>query len=131
MVRLIPSDEPLITTLLWTVLLSVPFAALLAIRDWQPLSWSGVGWVLASTLFNLGYQGCAIAAYKRAHASQIALAEYSGLVFVTLAGIIGFHEIPDWWTLAGIALIIGPMLIRKKNTGTAKEIPPAPAFIKE
>lgn len=47
---------------------------------------------------------------QKAPANQIALAEYSGLVFVTLFGVMWFDEIPDILTLVGISLIVIPMM---------------------
>ena len=51
-----------------------------------------------------------VKAFKRAPASQIALAEYSGLAFVTLFGVMWFDEIPDLFTALGIVLIVLPMM---------------------
>ena len=52
----------------------------------------------------------AVLAYQKAPAGEIALAEYFGLVFVTLFGIWWFDEIPDWLTAIGILMIVLPLL---------------------
>jgi drug/metabolite transporter (DMT)-like permease len=49
-------------------------------------------------------------AYKKAPATQISLAEYSGLIFVVLFGVWWFDEVPDSLTLVGIGLIIFPLM---------------------
>ena len=51
-----------------------------------------------------------VIAYKKSAVSNIALAEYSGLAFVTLFGIIWFDEVPDLLTALGILLIVVPMM---------------------
>jgi uncharacterized membrane protein len=43
-------------------------------------------------------------------ANRIALAEYSGLVFVTWFGVMWFDEVPDVLTVVGILLIVVPMM---------------------
>ncbi|GAL20425.1 metabolite transporter (DMT) superfamily [Vibrio maritimus] len=78
---------------------------------------------MAINLFVLGYHALIVIAYKKAPANQIALAEYSGLVFVTLFGVMWFDEIPDVLTFIGILLIVLPMMPInwKKRFSTSKE----------
>lgn len=110
LVKKLPSEQPVTITLFWTGVLSLPVSGLLAFSFWQPISVTEIGLIAASAIFTLGYHGSAVAAYKRAHTSQIALAEYSGLIFVTLFGVMWFDEIPDGLTVVGILLIIIPMM---------------------
>ncbi len=108
--RKIPQKQPIVTTLFWTSLLSLPVSGLLALLDWQPISIDQIALVGASAMLILLYNGCAVKAYKKAPAGQIALAEYSGLIFVGLFGVWWFDEIPDLLTALGIALIILPLI---------------------
>ncbi|MDA0149514.1 DMT family transporter [Vibrio sp. LaRot3] len=108
--RKIPQQQPVVTTLFWTSLLSIPVSGVLAYWHWQPINLEQIALVAASALLILLYNGCAVKAYKKAPAGQIALAEYSGLIFVGLFGVWWFDEIPDWLTAIGIALIIMPLL---------------------
>ncbi|WP_070962716.1 DMT family transporter [Vibrio sonorensis] len=110
LVRKIPNEQPVIATLFWTSLLSLPIAGLGALMTWQPMSIKELGWICSSAVLILSYNGLAVLAYKRAQATQIALAEYSGLVFVAIFGVVWFNEIPDAFTIIGILLILLPIL---------------------
>ncbi|WP_000085611.1 DMT family transporter [Vibrio metoecus] len=108
--RTIPERQPVITTLMWTSLFSLPISGLLAAAYWQPLTLNQWLWIAASAGLILLYNGFAVAAYQKAPASQIALAEYSGLIFVAAFGAIGFGELLDALTWLGIGMIILPLL---------------------
>ncbi|MDF2153185.1 DMT family transporter [Vibrio sp. CAU 1672] len=110
LVRKLPGSQPVITTLWWTTVLSLPISALLAGYHWQPLQAEQLLLVLVSAACILSYNGLAVMAYQRAPAGEIAMAEYSGLIFVTAFGLIWFNEIPDWLTAVGILMIILPLL---------------------
>ena len=123
LVKKLPIKQPVAITLFWTSLLSLPLAGVLAILFWQPLSGIEFMLIFASALCTLGYHASAISAYKRAATSHIALAEYSGLIFVTFFGIIWFDEYPDTLTIIGILLILLPMFpLRRKQKMLAKEL---------
>jgi drug/metabolite transporter (DMT)-like permease len=106
----IPKEQTVITTLMWTSLFSLPIAAILASINWQPMTWVQLGWIALSALLVLSYNGLAVIAYQRAAANQIALAEYSGLLFVVLFGVMWFDEIPDMLTWVGIGMIVLPLI---------------------
>lgn len=108
--RRLPAEQTVVTTLFWTSLFSLPVSGVAAGFYWQPLSWSLTGWVCLSALCVLAYNGLAVMAYKRAPADQISMAEYTGLIFVTLMGIAWFDEVPDWLSVAGMAMIVAPLL---------------------
>lgn len=110
LIRRMPQEQPLVCTLFWTTLMTLPIAAVIAYLEWQPIEWHHVGWIVAINLFVLSYHALVVQAFRRAPASQIALAEYSGLAFVTLFGVMWFDEIPDLFTALGIILIIVPMM---------------------
>jgi drug/metabolite transporter (DMT)-like permease len=50
---------------------------------------------------------CLIRAFRTAPASVVAPFSYSSLLWATLFGFVLFGNLPDGWTLAGAALIIG------------------------
>lgn len=108
--RTIPERQPVVTTLMWTTLFSLPISGLLAAAYWQPLSLSQWLWIAASSGLILLYNGLAVAAYQKTPASQIALAEYSGLIFVAAFGAFWFAEMLDALTWLGIGMIILPLL---------------------
>lgn len=108
--RKIPKTQSVISNLFWTSLLSLPVSAILALTFWQPMSAKTLLLTLASAGLILSYNGLAVMAYRRASASNIAIAENSGLVFVTAFGVLWFNEIPDSFTALGIVLIVAPLL---------------------
>lgn len=110
LVRKLPSEQSVVTTLWWTTLFSLPISTVLTGFYWQPITWQELALVVASAVCILSYNGLAVLAYQKAPAGEIALAEYSGLVFVTLFGIWWFDEIPDWLTAIGIIMIVLPLL---------------------
>ncbi|MDN2481614.1 DMT family transporter [Vibrio astriarenae] len=110
LIKRLSDDQHIISTLFWTSIMTLPLALAFALPQWAEIEWRHVGWIMAINLFVLGYHALVVIAYKKAPASQIALAEYSGLVFVTLFGVMWFDEIPDVLTLIGIALIVVPMM---------------------
>ncbi|MEF1200504.1 DMT family transporter [Vibrio owensii] len=123
LVRKLPSEQSVVTTLWWTTLFSLPISAVLAGFYWQPITWQELALVVASAVCILSYNGLAVLAYQKAPAGEIALAEYSGLVFVTLFGIWWFDEIPDWLTAVGIIMIVLPLLPwNKRKTLAGKQI---------
>ncbi|OLQ93460.1 multidrug transporter [Vibrio panuliri] len=110
LIRRMPQEQPLICTLFWTTLMTIPGALMFAFPQWQPISWTHVMWIVAINIFVLAYHALVVKAFRLAPANQIALAEYSGLAFVTLFGVMWFNEVPDLLTVLGIALIVLPMM---------------------
>jgi len=109
-IRRLPAQQQLISTLFWTTIMTLPLAFVLALWQWQVITWTHILWITAINVFVLGYHAVVVVAYKKADVSQIALAEYSGLAFVTTFGILWFDEIPDLFTVIGILLIVIPMM---------------------
>ncbi len=108
--RKLPAQQTVISTLFWTTLLSLPVASVLALSVWKPLNAQELLLILASASLILAYNGVAVAAYKKAPAGNIAVAENSGLLFVTLFGVMWFNEVPDWLTIVGIVMIVVPLI---------------------
>jgi drug/metabolite transporter (DMT)-like permease len=113
LIRKLPSENSVLHTLFWTNLFSLPISAALALYQWAPLNHVQLAWIVASSLAILTYNGLATLAYKKSPADQIALAEYSGLIFVTLFGVWWFDEVPDLLTMLGIILIVLPLIPSK------------------
>lgn len=110
LIRRLPSDQPLVSTIFWTNLMTLPLALAIALPEWQPISLVHFGWIVLINLLVLAWHALVVLAYKHVEANRIALAEYSGLVFATGFGVIGFHEVPDLLTAIGIVLIVLPMM---------------------
>lgn len=109
-IRRIPAGQHLISTLFWTTVMTIPLAFVLAVPQWTDISVTHILWIVAINVFVLGYHALVVIGYKKADVSSIALAEYSGLAFVTIFGIMWFDEIPDLFTGIGILLIVIPMM---------------------
>jgi drug/metabolite transporter (DMT)-like permease len=65
-------------------------------------------------------------AYRTAEANFVASFEYSGLIWATGWGFFVFGEVPDFYILAGAALIIGAglyMLTAKDRAGNKEDLP--------
>lgn len=110
LIRRMPQEQPLVCTLFWTTLMTLPGALVFAYPQWQQITWQHLLWIIAINLFVLAYHALVVKAFRLAPANQIALAEYSGLAFVTLFGVMWFDEIPDLLTVLGIILIVVPMM---------------------
>ncbi len=108
--RKIPTEQTIVSTLFWTSLLSLPLTTVVAIINWTPISVEVLFLTLGSATLILFYNGLAVAAYQKAPAGNIAAAENSGLLFVTLFGVMWFDELPDWLTAVGIVMIVAPLL---------------------
>lgn len=108
--RKLPTDQSVVSTLFWTSALSLPISSLLAIVYWQPISIHHLLLILGSASLILAYNGLAVSAYRKAPAGNIAVAENSGLLFVTAFGVMWFNEVPDWLTLMGIIMIVLPLM---------------------
>lgn len=100
------ADGP-ITALTYAAL--VGFIALSAI---VPFEWTAMGWreILLGAITGItstAAQGLIVLAYRHASASLLAPFFYSQLVWSVGLGILVFGNVPDLWTFAGAAVIIG------------------------
>jgi drug/metabolite transporter (DMT)-like permease len=95
------------TTLLYTALAGTVVFSTLAPMHWQPPQ--GVDWLVFVGLGILGglSQLCLIRAFRLAPAAVVSPFSYTGLIWATIFGFVVFLELPDAWTIAGAALIVG------------------------
>ncbi|TVL01453.1 hypothetical protein AYI72_15185 [Shewanella algae] len=109
--RKLPSTEATSLTLLCYNLLSLPLILLVALsQQLAGLSWQLLGVALLSNAFLLAYNWFCVLAYRRAKASEIAVAEYSGLIFIVFLGWLLFDEWLDTLSWVGAALVVLPTL---------------------
>lgn len=109
--RKLPSTEAASLTLLCYNLLSLPLILLVALsQQLAGLSWQLLGVALLSNAFLLAYNWFCVLAYRRAKASEIAVAEYSGLIFIVFLGWLLFDEWLDTLSWVGAALVVVPTL---------------------
>ncbi|WP_394205574.1 DMT family transporter [Shewanella waksmanii] len=110
--RKVPNTEPAYVTLLAYNLLGIPVLLLVAVyQGMQGLSWPMLLIALLSNVFLLAYHWLCVLAYRRAQASDIAVAEYSGLLFCVFFGWLWFDEWLDSLSWLGVALVVLPSLL--------------------
>ncbi len=109
-VKWLPLNSSVVSTIFWSNLFVLPLFGIIAAFNWQPVTLDLIYLATGSCLCLVAYQGCCILAFQKADASAIAVAEYSGLVFAAGLGWLIFHESVDLWTIAGISLIILPVI---------------------
>ena len=104
--RKVRLDDPL-TSLLYTAAAGAIVTT--AILPWFWTWPTAVDWLLLAGSGLAGGLGhlFLIRAFRAAPASVVAPFSYSSLVWATLFGFLVWSELPDLWTLAGAALIIG------------------------
>lgn len=99
-----------ISILFWSTLCSVPLLGILSVWDWHSFTWELLWLTGGSAIAIGGYQLCCAFSYRRAEASAVSIAEYSSLVFALIIGWAVFAESIELRTLAGIALIMAPII---------------------
>ena len=105
--RKLRSRDGPITTLFYTALVGAAVTSTAVPFYWEPVALSA--WplfVFAGLAGCIGHL-CLIRAFRCAPASVVAPFSYSSLLWATLFGFVLFGDLPDSWTLAGAALIIG------------------------
>lgn len=107
-----PSNDHPIIPLLYFSLLGVPLTILMAAtQSFAGLSWQ-MFWVgIAGNSFLIIYHAMCVIAYRQAQASDLAIAEYFGLLFVVFLGWLLFDEWLDNLTWIGAGLIIFPSIL--------------------
>lgn len=77
------------------------------IFDFVPMSWTQLLWLLGAGLAAAGGQFAITAAYLRAPAREISVYDYSQILFASGLGFLLFGQVPDLWSGAGYAVIVG------------------------
>ncbi|MCU8012592.1 DMT family transporter [Shewanella sp. SM74] len=104
------TEHPVLTLMLYN-LLGIPATLVIAaFQGIEGLSWELVGVALLSNAFLLVYHWFCVLAYRKAQASDIAIAEYTGLLFIVFLGWLLFDEWLDNLSWLGAALIVLPSL---------------------
>lgn len=110
LVKKMSAQETTLTMLAYFGALSSLLMVIPALLTWQ---WpTATDWVLLLLIGVLGVTGqnFIIRAYRIGEATAVAPFDYARLLFATVAGYIAFAEVPDHWTLAGAAIVIGSTL---------------------
>ncbi|WP_108397738.1 DMT family transporter [Devosia submarina] len=108
--RALAGENTTVLMVFYTVGLTL-FTAIPALLAWQPVS---VGdWPLLLAIGVLAQMGqyCYLRAYQSSPANMLAPFSYLSIVLASLAGFIVFGEVPGVTTFAGIAIIIGALVL--------------------
>jgi len=105
--RFLGAQESPFTSLLYTTLIGTLVATLALPWHWVTPSWGDAGLMVGLGLVGMAGQLCLILGLQVARASVVAPMTYAGLLFNTVWGFAFFAEVPDAWTFAGAALIVG------------------------
>ena len=110
--RKVPKNEHPVLTLMLYNLLGIPLMLIVAaMQNFAGLSWPLLGVALLSNVFLLAYHWFCVLAYRHANAGDIAIAEYTGLLFIVFFGWLWFDEWLDSMSWLGAALIVLPSLV--------------------
>ena len=85
---------------------------------YQPMNRLQLLTLILTGIAGTGGQFCVTAAYAHAPARSISVYDYTQIVFSALMGLIAFGEIPDCWSLIGVACIFAValfMFLRKES----------------
>ncbi len=106
--RYMAAVDPPLVTLFYSMFVGAFFGAPLAIAEWVAPP-DALSWLLVGSLGMLGGAGhyLFIHAYRLAPASAIAPFLYLQLLTMVAFGYTVFGDLPDLWTLAGSAVIVG------------------------
>lgn len=111
MLKKVPNTEHPVLTLMLYNLLGIPATLVIAaFQGVEGLSWELLAVALLSNAFLLIYHWFCVLAYRKAQASDIAIAEYTGLLFIVFLGWLLFDEWLDSLSWLGAALIVLPSL---------------------
>lgn len=109
--KLPDTENPSVTLMLYN-LLSIPLTIVMVlVQGFEGISWGLIGMAALSNSFLLAYHWLCVLAYRKAEASQIAIAEYTGLLFCVLFGWLLFDEWLDGLSWVGAGFIVLPSLI--------------------
>ena len=106
LVKRLPREESRITMLLVSSTVAMALAALPAAFTWRSPSGWELGLLVAVGLLSVGSQSLMIQALKLGEATFVSPFSYSKLLLAGVIGYVLFAEVPDYWTLAGAAVII-------------------------
>jgi len=121
--KLIADKEHPMVTLFWSNFYAAIFIIPLALWEKAPMSMAvlSTGFYLALLYISMTF--LIIHALRRADASRLAPAEYSGLVFSAVFGYWLFDDVIEIWTLIGIVVVISSVVIPSKFKGRNKPQP--------
>ena len=71
LIRRMPKEQPLVGTLFWTTLMTLPFALLLAYPQWTIITWQHLIWIIAINVFVLSYHAMVVNVARQDNSRKI------------------------------------------------------------
>ena len=114
----------------FSTLVALPFF----IAFYEPMTPFQLFALLMAGVSATGGQFFITAAYRFAPAKEIAVFDYSQVLFAAILGFLFLDQLPDWWSLAGYGIIIGAAVgkqllarrLAKRQSPSCKEQPGPP-----
>jgi len=110
LVRKLPKGQSTVHSMLVSQIMMIPIAIVLAIWEGASFDTDTLYYAFGSAVFISLYNASVFMSYKWVSPQQVTSAEYTGMIWAILLGILFFDEVPDAWLLAGSSLIILPLL---------------------
>ncbi|ENY73179.1 DMT family transporter [Aeromonas diversa] len=124
LIKRLPQQQPVVQTLFLTNVLSMPLVLGLVWWEGAPWQWQMLWPAFGSSALIVVYAGLCVLAYRKAEASKIAAAEYTGLLAAVAVGIWLFNEQPGLPLLLGGLCIVLPLVAMARGGRKAPETQP-------
>lgn len=119
--RIVRADS-VATSVLWSAVLGTVATSALVPFFWLPVAAGDLSAFAALALFGPASQYFLVRAFTVAEAGVLAPFGYTGLVWAGFWGWLFFGQLPDRWTVAGAALIVGAGLyVWSREAGAARK----------
>ncbi len=92
----------------------------MVIAQYQPMTFTQVGFLLLAGIAAGGAQITVTKAYTFAPAKEVSVYDYSQVLFTALWGVLFLSQLPDWVSVAGYLVIIGAAVVKYIWTKTKK-----------
>ena len=103
-------DHPVVVVNYFMIIATLT-GGILSINNW--VNPKGIEWLLLFSLGVFGYYGQVYMtkAFQTGKTNQVAPVKYVEVIFTVILGLLLFNEIYSFWSLLGIALIIGSLIL--------------------
>lgn len=115
-IKNLTTTEPPRRIVFWFFAVGVIILARPALLHWTPPSLAQWGWLVIAALGGWLGQEWLSRAYREGEATIIAPLEFTRIPVAAVIGLVLFAEIPDYWTLAGTAVIIAAAFMISRTT---------------
>ncbi|HSG88075.1 MAG TPA: DMT family transporter [Pseudomonadales bacterium] len=107
LLRILSRDDDTVSLLFYSGVAGTLFTLVPALLAWRWPTLAQWGLIAVIAVFGVAGQSCFMKGYAAGEASAMAPFDYSRLIFATLWGYLVFGNLPDAWTWAGSAILIG------------------------